>query len=120
MRRISRRTFLRMAASLGIAGVPSVAAPYAAAETPGQAQAPVVVRIAHLSHRVGDDAGMASYAILGAQLGAEEVNITAGMFGVKVELIIEDGVTPTTMPALVRKLSAPEPLTAIIAALDDP
>jgi len=120
MRRISRRTFLRMAASLAVAGFPSAAALYAEAETHAQAQAPRVVRIAHLSHRQGDDAGMASYAIMGAQLGAEEADITAGMFGTKVELIIEDGVTPANMLALVRKLSAPEHLTAIIAALDDP
>jgi ABC-type branched-subunit amino acid transport system substrate-binding protein len=120
MRRISRRTFLRMAASLGVAGVPSAAALYTAAETHAQAQAPRVVRIAHLSRRQGHDAEMASHAIMGAQLGAEEAEITAGMFGVKVELIIEDGVTPANMPALVRKLSAPEHLTAIIAAMDDP
>jgi ABC-type branched-subunit amino acid transport system substrate-binding protein len=120
MRRISRRTFLRLAASLGVVGVPSAAALYAAAETHAQAQAPRVVRIAHLSHRQGHDAEMASYAIMGAQLGTEEADITAGMFGTKVELIIEDGVTPANMLALVRKLSAREHLTAIIAALDDP
>jgi branched-chain amino acid transport system substrate-binding protein len=120
MRRISRRTFLRLAASLGVAGVPSAAALYAVAETHAQAQAPRVVRIAHLSRRQGHDEEMASYAIMGAQLGAEEADITAGMFGAKVELIIEDGVTPTNMPALVRKLSVPEHLTAVIAALDDP
>jgi ABC-type branched-subunit amino acid transport system substrate-binding protein len=120
MRRISRRTFLRMAASLGVVRVPSAVAPYTEAETHAQAQAPRVVRIAHLSHRQGHDTGMASYAIMGAQLGAEEADITAGMFGTKVELIIEDGVTPANMLALVRKLSAPEHLTAIIAALDDP
>ena len=56
---------------------------------------------------------------MGAQLGAEEADTTAGMFGTKVELIIEDGVTPANMLALVRKLSASEHLTAIIAALDD-
>ena len=44
---------------------------------------------------------------MGAQLGAEEADITAGMFGTKVELIIEDGVTPDNMLALVRKLSCP-------------
>jgi branched-chain amino acid transport system substrate-binding protein len=120
MRRISRRTFLRMASSLGVAGVPPAAALYAGVETQVQAQAPRMVRIAHLSHRQGHDAGMASYALMGAQLGAEEADTTAGMFGTKVELIIEDGVTPANMLALVRKLSASEHLTAIIAALDDP
>lgn len=94
MRRIGRRTFLRMASSLGVAGAPSAAALYAGVETQSQAQAPRVVRMAHLSNRQGHDAGMASYALMGAQLGAEEADTTAGMFGTKVELIIEDGVTP--------------------------
>jgi branched-chain amino acid transport system substrate-binding protein len=120
MRRISRRTLLGMAPVLGVAGVHSAAALYAAAKAYAQAQTPRVVRIAHLSRRQGHDTGMASYAIMGAQLGVEEADITAGMFGTKVELIIEDGVTPDNILALVRKLSAPEPLTAIIAALDDP
>jgi ABC-type branched-subunit amino acid transport system substrate-binding protein len=119
MRRISRRTFLRMAPWLGVAGVPTAAALYAVAETPAQAQAPRVVRVAHLSRRQGHDSEMATYAIMGAQLGAEEADITAGMFGAKVELIIEDEVTPNNMPALVRKLSAQEHLAAIITALDD-
>ena len=120
MRRIGRRTFLWMALSLGVAGAPAAAALYAGVETQAQAPAPRVVRMAHLSYRQGHDAGMASYALMGAQLGAEEADTTAGMFGTKVELIIEDGVTPAKMSGLVRKLSASEPLTAIIAALDDP
>src|SRR5215813_8999502 len=120
MRRISRRTFLRMAASLGVAGVPSAAALYAVAKAHTQAQAPRVVRIAHLSRRQGHDSEMVSYPIMGAQLGAEEANVTAGMFDAKVELIIEEGTTPEDVLLLARKLNAPEKLTAIIAALDDP
>src|SRR4029450_12136750 len=108
------------AACVGVSGVASAAALYAAADTHAQAQVPRVVRIAHLSRRQGDDAGLASYAIMGAQLGAEEADITAGMFGTKVELIIEDGVTPANMLALARNLRAPEHLPAIIAAVDDP
>jgi ABC-type branched-subunit amino acid transport system substrate-binding protein len=119
MRRISRRTFLRMAPSLGVAGAHSAAALYAVATAHAQAQAPRVVRIAHLSHRQGRDSETATYAIMGAQLGAEEADITAGMFGTKVELIIEDGVTPNNMLALVRRLSDQGHLAAIITALDD-
>jgi branched-chain amino acid transport system substrate-binding protein len=78
-----------------------------------------VVRIAHLSLRQGRDAEMATYAIMGAQLGAEEAGVTAGMFGTKVELIIEDGVTPENVGSLARKLSTLENLAATIAALDD-
>ena len=43
---------------------------------------------------------------MGAQLGAEEANVTAGMLGSKVELIIEDAVTPANVGALAGKLSA--------------
>jgi ABC-type branched-subunit amino acid transport system substrate-binding protein len=119
MRRISRRTFLRTAASLGVGGAQSAAALYAVATVQAQPQAPRVVRIAHLSRRQGHDSEMATYATMGAQLGAEEAGITAGMFGAKVELIIEDGVTPNNMLALVRRLSAQGDLAAIIAALDE-
>ncbi|MGH8070911.1 MAG: hypothetical protein ACRERE_37905, partial [Candidatus Entotheonellia bacterium] len=80
MRRISRRSFLGMASTLGVAGVYSAAALYAAATAPAQPQAPRVVRLAHLSHRQGDASDMATYAIMGAQLGAEEADVTAGMF----------------------------------------
>jgi ABC-type branched-subunit amino acid transport system substrate-binding protein len=119
MRRISRRTFLQMASTLGVAGVQSAAAQYAVAQVQAQPHAPRVVRIAHLSRRQGDDSEIASYAIMGAQLGAEEANLTAGMFGTRVELIFEDATTPDDVLSLARKLTAQENLSAIIAALDD-
>jgi branched-chain amino acid transport system substrate-binding protein len=120
MRRVNRRTFLRMASVLGVAGVHSATAVYAPAKAHAQAQAPRVVRIAHLSGRQGHDSEPAPYTIMGAQLGAEEANVTAGMFGAKVEVIIEDGTTAENILSLARKLNAQEKLTAIIAALDDP
>jgi ABC-type branched-subunit amino acid transport system substrate-binding protein len=119
MRRISRRTFLMMASSLGVAGVQSAAGLYAASKAYAQPQVPRVVRIAHLSRRQGLDAEIASYAIMGAQLGAEEADVTAGMFGTKVELIVEDATTPENILTLARKLSTSENVSAIIAAVDD-
>jgi branched-chain amino acid transport system substrate-binding protein len=119
MRCINRRTFLQMASTLGVTGVHSAAAQYAVAPAQAQPQAPRVVRIAHLSRRQGDDSAMASYAIMGAHLGVEEANVTAGMFATSVELIIEDATTPDNMLSLARKLTAQENLSAIIAALDD-
>jgi len=62
---------------------------------------------------------MASYAIMGAQLGAEEANVTAEMFGTRVELIIEDVTRPDNLLPMARKLTTQEPVSAIIAALDD-
>jgi ABC-type branched-subunit amino acid transport system substrate-binding protein len=119
MRRISRRTFLMTASSLGVAAVQSAAGLYAASKAYAQPQVPRVVRIAHLSRRQGLDAEIASYAIMGAQLGAEEADVTAGMFGTKVELIVEDATTPENMLTLARKLSSGENVSAIIAAVDD-
>jgi ABC-type branched-subunit amino acid transport system substrate-binding protein len=118
MRRISRRTFLGMTSTLGVAGVRSAAALYAAIAQ-AQPQAPRVVRIGHLSHRQGDASDMAAYAVMGAQLGAEEADVTAGMFGTKIELIFEEATTPENLPSLAQKLIALGNLSAIIAALDD-
>lgn len=119
MRRISRRTFLAMVSTLGVGGLPSAAGLYTVAKAYAQPQAPRVVRIAHLSRRQGPEAEMAAYAIMGAQLGAEEADVTAGMFGTKVELIIEEAVTPENVVSLIGKLSSLEHLSAIVAALDD-
>jgi ABC-type branched-subunit amino acid transport system substrate-binding protein len=119
MRHISRRTFLAMASTLGFGGLQSPAGLYAVAKAYAQSQTPRVVRIAHLSHRQGPDAEMAAYAIMGAQLGAEEADVTAGMFGTKVELLIEDAVTPENVASLTAKLGAQAHLSAIVAALDE-
>jgi ABC transporter substrate binding protein (PQQ-dependent alcohol dehydrogenase system) len=119
MRCISRRTFLWMASTLGGTAAQWAAAPYTVAPARAQPQAPGVVRIAHLSRQQGDDSEIASYAIMGAQLGVEEANVTAGMFGTRVELIIEDATTADNMRSLTRKLAAQEHVSAIIAALDD-
>jgi len=120
MRRISRRTFLKMTSTLGVAGGQSAAGLFATVKAYAQPQAPRLVRIAHLARRQGRDPEMASYAIMGAQLGAAEADVTAGLFGTKVELIVEDAATPENILSLARKLSAQEKPAAIIAALDDP
>ena len=106
-----------MASTLGFGGLQSPG--LAVAKAYAQPQAPRVVRIAHLSRRQGPDAEMAAYAIMGAQLGAEEADVTAGMFGTRVELIIEDAVTPENVESLTAKLGAQAHLSAIVAALDE-
>jgi ABC-type branched-subunit amino acid transport system substrate-binding protein len=120
MRRISRRTFLKMTSTLGVAGGLSPARLFTTVKAYAQPQAPRLVRIAHLSRRQGRDPEVASYAVMGAQLGAEEADVTAGLFGAKVELIVEDTATPDNILTLARRLSAQEKPAAIIAALDDP
>jgi ABC-type branched-subunit amino acid transport system substrate-binding protein len=92
----------------------------AAGKAQAQQPMPHSVRIAHLSHGQGPLAEMASYALMGAQLGTEEANITAGMFGTKVELLSAAGVTATNVVAVAEKLLAQPDLAAIVGALDDP
>ena len=113
MRRISRRTFLAMGATLGVGGLSSAAGLYAVTKAYAQPQVPRLVRIAHLSRRHGPDAERAAYALMGAQLGAEEADVTAQMFGTKVELIIEDAVTADNVESLIKKLSSLEHLGRI-------
>src|SRR5262245_35951342 len=115
MTRISRRTFLGMTLARAAAGAPAAAWLYMVGKAHAQPQVPQVVRIAHLSNRHGHDSEMASQAIMGAQLGAEEANVTAGMFGTTVELIVEDAATPDNVLLLARQLSAQEHLAAIVA-----
>jgi ABC-type branched-subunit amino acid transport system substrate-binding protein len=62
---------------------------------------------------------MASYAVMGAQLGAEEANTTARMFGTSVELITEEAMEPAQLLPTARKLTAQPGLVAMIGALDE-
>jgi ABC-type branched-subunit amino acid transport system substrate-binding protein len=117
---ISRRTFVNLLSTWSMGAVLGIGERLAVKAVAAQQQPPSRVRIGHLSRRQGPSAEMASYAIMGAQLGAEEADVTAGMFGTKVELIIEDAATPENLLPLARKLSTQEHLSAIIAALDDP
>jgi ABC-type branched-subunit amino acid transport system substrate-binding protein len=114
---IDRRAFLRLTSVWGLVGGLGAGGLSPAAQA--AVQPPSVVRIAHVSRRQGPAADMASYAIMGAQLGVEEANITAGMFEATVELIIEDGVSAENVAALTGKLGAQRGLTAMIGALDD-
>jgi ABC-type branched-subunit amino acid transport system substrate-binding protein len=117
---ISRRVFLNSASMWGIGAMLRLAGAQPVKTLMAQQQPPSRVRILHLSSRQGPSAEMASYAIMGAQLGAEEAGVTAGLFGTKVDLIIEDAVTSDRLSPLVRQLGAGDKLSAIVAALDDP
>jgi branched-chain amino acid transport system substrate-binding protein len=114
---LSRRSFLTLASTCGLTALWPPGWRLSAAQA--QPQTPSIVRIAHLSSRVGPGAEMASYAVMGAQLGTEEAEVTAGMFGTKVELVIEDTVTAENVVATVSRLSGQANLLAIIGALDD-
>lgn len=116
---ISRRAFLTQTPVVGMAGVLCAQRVFPISTAAAQQQTPRIVRIAHLSRRQGGPAEMASYAIMGAQLGAEEANVTAGMFGTRVELLIEAVAGPEQIVETVRKLATQSNPVAIIGALDD-
>ncbi|MBI3329986.1 MAG: ABC transporter substrate-binding protein [Nitrospinae bacterium] len=115
----TRRSFLTAASTWSLGGFLPRMGWSTAGSAAAQQLTPRLVRIAHLSHRGGQLAEMASYAIMGAQLGAEEANVTAGMFGTSVELILEEVTGAEQVVQTARKLSAQPNLVAIIAALDD-
>jgi len=116
---ISRRTFLNLASTWGVGTALCAGGTFSTKRTAGQPALPSRMRIAHLSHRQGPAANMANYAIMGAQLGAEEANVTAGMFGASVELFTEDAVTMDNVASVAGKLAAQADLAAILSALDD-
>lgn len=116
---LNRRSFLTLASTCGLTALWHPGWRLSPAKAQAQPQTPSVVRIAHLSSRQGPRAEMASYAMMGAQLGAEEAALTAGMFGTKVELVIEDAVTPENVVSTASKLIGQADLLAIIGALDD-
>ncbi len=117
---LSRRTFVNLLSTWSLGAVLGIGVGLPVTAVAAQPRPPARVRIGHLSRRQAHSAEMSSYAIMGAQLGAEEADVTAGMFGTKVELIIEDSATPENLLSLARKLRTQEHLSAIIAALDDP
>jgi ABC-type branched-subunit amino acid transport system substrate-binding protein len=116
---LSRRSFLTLASTCGLTALWPPGWRRSPAQAQAQPQTLSVVKIAHLSSRVGPGAEMASYAVMGAQLGAEEAEVTAGMFGTKVELVIEDAVTAENVVSTASRLRGQANLLAIIGALDD-
>jgi ABC-type branched-subunit amino acid transport system substrate-binding protein len=116
---INRRAFLTQTSTWGILGVLGVRGVLPLKRAAAQSQPPRTVRVAHLSPRGGSFAEQASYAIMGAQLGAEEANTTAAMFGTRVELIVEDGVGPEQIIPTAGKLMGQTDMAAIIGAPDD-
>src|SRR6266511_1314811 len=116
---LSRRSFLSLASTCALTALWHPGWPLSPAKAQAQSQTPSVLRIVHLSSRQGPGAEMASYAVMGAQLGAEEAAVTAEMFGAKVELVIEDAVTPENVVSTARKLIGQADLLGLIGALDD-
>jgi branched-chain amino acid transport system substrate-binding protein len=116
---LSRRAFLTLASTWSIGSVFGAGGMLPVKRAIAQPQLPQTVRIAHLSNRQGPLADMAAYALMGAQLGGEEADTTAAMFGTKVELIIDDAVGSAQIVPTTRKLIRQPGLAAIVGALDD-
>jgi len=116
---IDRRTFLSLASTWGVGHLLSLVGVTPQGLVISQPPTPRVVHIAHLSRRQGPLAETAGYALMGAQLAAEEGNVAAEMLGSRVELLTEEMVRTEQTAETVRKLATQANLTAIIGALDD-
>lgn len=53
-------------------------------------------KIGHLTPRTGFLGPMGEYAVMGVQLGVDEINAAGGVAGRKLELLMEDSVNPQT------------------------
>jgi branched-chain amino acid transport system substrate-binding protein len=116
---LDRRSFLALAVSSALAGPWSASRRASLAAAPSGSQLPPVVRLAHLSHGQGVHADMGAAARMGAELGAAEAGVTAGMFGMKVELVTESAVTPENVVAAAERVLGQGGIAALIGALDD-
>ena len=119
MKSISRRSFLSTTSTWGLRSMLGAGGIFPTVRAVAQPQSPRTVRIAHLSQRAGTAVEMANYAMMGAQLGAEEANTTAHMFGTSVELITAEAMEPAQLLPTARKLTAQPGLVAMIGALDE-
>lgn len=119
MRSLTRRTFLSLISMYSLTEGLGANRLFPVKSATAQPQVPRTIRLAHVSPRQGPHQEMARYALMGAQLGAEEANTTAEMFGSKVELIIEEAANVEQVGAVGRALTKQDALAATIGALDD-
>ncbi|MCC7045802.1 MAG: ABC transporter substrate-binding protein [Alphaproteobacteria bacterium] len=107
--RLSRRAALKGAA--GTAGVAVFGFP---AISRAQADA---IRIGHLTPRTGFLGPLGEYAVMAADLAAEEINAKGGVLGRKIELIKEDSVNPQTASTKAERLIERDKVACIVGEI---
>jgi branched-chain amino acid transport system substrate-binding protein len=61
-------------------------------------------KIGHLTPRTGFLGPMGEYAVMGVQLGVDEINAAGGVAGRKLELLMEDSVNPQTASSKAQRM----------------
>src|SRR3954453_8480529 len=105
----TRRTLLKGAG--GLAALAGIGAP---AIVKAQADG---ICIGHLTPRTGFLGPLGEYAVMAAQMAADEVNAGGGVMGRKIELLIEDSVNPQTASAKAERLVERDKVAAIVGEI---
>ena len=106
---VSRRRVIKnvaAGAALGVIGMPAIVT--------AQADA---IRIGHLTPRTGFLGPLGEYAVMAADLAAEEINAKGGVLGRKLELIKEDSVNPQTASTKAERLIERDKVACIVGEI---
>jgi branched-chain amino acid transport system substrate-binding protein len=98
----------------GISGATLVAGIGAPAIVRAQADA---VRIGHLTPRTGFLGPLGEYAVMAADLAAEEINAAGGVLGRKLELVKEDSVNPQTASTKAERMIERDRVACIVGEI---
>ncbi|MGX7705615.1 ABC transporter substrate-binding protein [Methylobacterium sp. Gmos1] len=82
-----------------------------------RAQGTQAIRIGHLTPRTGFLGPLGEYAVMAAQLAAEEINAAGGIAGRKVELLTEDSVNPQTASSKAERYVERDKVAAIVGEI---
>jgi branched-chain amino acid transport system substrate-binding protein len=112
-KQLSRRSAIKgaaattaLGASLGVLGIPAIS----------RAQSDVI-KIGHLTPRTGFLGPLGEYAVMAADLAAEEINARGGVLGRKIELIKEDSVNPQTASTKAERLIERDKVACIVGEI---
>ncbi len=75
------------------------------------------IRIGHLTPRTGFLGPLGEYAVMAAQLAAEEINAAGGINGRKIELLTEDSVNPQTASGKAERYVERDKVAAIVGEI---
>ena len=94
------------ALATGILGFPAI----------GRAQADAI-KIGHLTPRTGFLGVLGDYAVMAADMAADEINAAGGVLGRKVELLKEDSVNPQTASTKAERMIERDKVACIVGEI---
>lgn len=104
---VSRRTLIGGAAAAALIAKPSIIT----------AQTSDVIRFGHLTPRTGFLGPLGEFAVMAADLAAEEINAAGGVMGRKLEILKEDSVNPQTASTKAERMVERDKVSAIIGEI---